>query len=251
MADEDRQAWAAHPLRDPLGQVPAAGTGFRFGRSAWWHFADPLEPAKNTTESRTVDGSRIDHQGKDADALGMGVPSSNDVDGVVMPWTCSALEGGSELRCEDGHHGDQLRLHDAVEGRCTGKGNRPRRVVRSAPPNRTNVNVDRPAHEAHKPRTVKVPDEVVRSAGTGVVVRVPHDINFQDRRQHGPYRLHVEEADVFRVAGDERTAGLDVFAHQHAEQLVRGRGIIQGDLQQDPVGRIHGGLPQFISPRPL
>src|ERR1700744_3524666 len=43
-------------------------------------------------------------------------------------------------------------------------------------------------------------------------------------RDPGPespgYRSDVEEPDVLGVALDERAPGLDVFTHQHAEQLV-------------------------------
>src|SRR3954463_2154759 len=55
----------------------------------------------------------------------------------------------------------------------------------------------------------------------------------------------VEEADVLRVAGDEAAAGVDVLAHQDAEQLVGGRGVLEGYLQQDPGLRVHRGLPQL------
>src|SRR6516162_717359 len=56
----------------------------------------------------------------------------------------------------------------------------------------------------------------------------------------------VQEPDVLRVAGDERAAGLDVLAHQHAEQLVGLGGIIERDLEQDPLRRVHRGLPPFL-----
>ena len=48
----------------------------------------------------------------------------------------------------------------------------------------------------------------------------------------GPWHgaSHVEEADVLGVAGDEAAAGLDVLAHEDAEQLVGGRGVLEGDL---------------------
>src|SRR3954453_6416749 len=56
----------------------------------------------------------------------------------------------------------------------------------------------------------------------------------------------VEEPDVFGVADDEGPPGLDVLAHQHAEQLVRGGRVVEGDQPQDPVGRVHRGLPQLL-----
>src|SRR3954453_8970443 len=58
--------------------------------------------------------------------------------------------------------------------------------------------------------------------------------------------LNVEEPDVLGVAGDERAPGLDVLAHQHAEQFVRRRSIIQGDLEQHPLLRVHRGVPQLL-----
>src|SRR4051794_11675761 len=43
-------------------------------------------------------------------------------------------------------------------------------------------------------------------------------------------RSDIEEPDVLGVALDEAAARLDVLAHQHAEQLVRRRGVVQGHL---------------------
>src|SRR5437870_7291723 len=37
---------------------------------------------------------------------------------------------------------------------------------------------------------------------------------------------NIKESHVFCVADDERAAGFDVLAHQHAEQLVRGRRVV-------------------------
>ena len=56
----------------------------------------------------------------------------------------------------------------------------------------------------------------------------------------------VKEPDVLGVADDERPARLDVLTHEHAEQLVGGRRVVEGDQAQDPVGGIHRGLPQFL-----
>src|SRR5271166_4184330 len=56
----------------------------------------------------------------------------------------------------------------------------------------------------------------------------------------------VQEPDVLRVTGDERAARLDVLAHQHAEQLVGLGRVVQRDLEQDPLRRVHRGGPQFL-----
>src|SRR5260370_20289720 len=61
-----------------------------------------------------------------------------------------------------------------------------------------------------------------------------------------PCRSDVEEPDVLRVAGNERAARLDVLAHQHAEQLVGLGRVVERDLEQDPLRRVHRGLPQFL-----
>src|SRR5436190_13490529 len=55
----------------------------------------------------------------------------------------------------------------------------------------------------------------------------------------------VQEADVLRIPGDKGSARLDVLPHQHAEQLVGGRGVVEGDLQQDPFVGIHGRVPEL------
>src|SRR3954468_23270471 len=57
---------------------------------------------------------------------------------------------------------------------------------------------------------------------------------------------HIKKTDVLGVAGDERAARLHVFAHEDREQLVRGGGVVQRDLQEHPVGRVHRGLPQLL-----
>src|SRR5215212_207933 len=56
----------------------------------------------------------------------------------------------------------------------------------------------------------------------------------------------VQEPHVLGVAGDERPARVDVFAHEDREQLVRGGGVVQRDLQEHPVRRVHRGLPQLL-----
>src|SRR6478735_9635111 len=58
--------------------------------------------------------------------------------------------------------------------------------------------------------------------------------------------LNVKETNVFGVAGDEATARLDVLAHQHGEQFVGRRSVVQRDPTQHPRTRIHGGLPQLL-----
>src|SRR5918995_3209093 len=55
----------------------------------------------------------------------------------------------------------------------------------------------------------------------------------------------VEESDVLRVSGDEAAPGLHVLSHEDAEELVRRCRVVQGYLQQDPVGRVHRRLPQL------
>src|SRR5688572_28954974 len=59
-------------------------------------------------------------------------------------------------------------------------------------------------------------------------------------------RSDIQEPDVLGVAGDEAAAGFDVLAHEDAEQLVGGRGVLDGDLQQDAGLGVHGGLPQLL-----
>src|SRR5450631_1701156 len=58
--------------------------------------------------------------------------------------------------------------------------------------------------------------------------------------------LDIEEANVASVALDEAAPALDVLAHEDREDLVRGRGIVQGDLEQDAVRGVHRGLPQLL-----
>src|SRR4051794_41545263 len=55
----------------------------------------------------------------------------------------------------------------------------------------------------------------------------------------------VEEADVLGVAGDEAAAGVDVLAPEEGEQLVGGRGVLQGGLPEGPGLRGYPGLPQL------
>src|SRR5690349_23726578 len=55
----------------------------------------------------------------------------------------------------------------------------------------------------------------------------------------------VQETNVLGVAHDEAAPRLDVLAHEHAEQLVRGSRVVERDLEQDALGRVHGGVPQL------
>ena len=70
----------------------------------------------------------------------------------------------------------------------------------------------------------------------------------------GQRRLHVEETNILGIAGDEAAPGLDVLAHQHAEQFVGGGGVVERHRTQNrTAGSIvvsHSSL-AFISPRPL
>lgn len=60
------------------------------------------------------------------------------------------------------------------------------------------------------------------------------------------HRLHVEESDVERVAGDELTPGLDIFAHQQREHRLRRGCVVHGYLTQNACGRVHGRFPQRL-----
>ena len=56
----------------------------------------------------------------------------------------------------------------------------------------------------------------------------------------------IQEAHVRCVALDEGAPLLDVVAHEDREGLIGVGGLIQGDLFEDPGGRVHGGLPQLV-----
>ena len=56
----------------------------------------------------------------------------------------------------------------------------------------------------------------------------------------------VEEAHVCCVALDERAASVDVVAHEDREGFVGVCGLVEGDLLEDSVFRIHGCIPQFM-----
>src|ERR1700719_4941049 len=81
---------------------------------------------------------------------------------------------------------------------------------------------------------------------TSVTSRNPYLKRWKQLTPGGPAASDVQEPDVLGVAGDERAAGLDVLAHQHAEQLIGLGRVIQGHLQQDPAGRVHRGFPQLV-----
>src|SRR5665811_2016712 len=54
------------------------------------------------------------------------------------------------------------------------------------------------------------------------------------RRRRAP-PSDVQEPHVLGVSLDEGPAGLHVLAHEYREDLVRRRGVVQGDLEQRPV----------------
>ena len=51
---------------------------------------------------------------------------------------------------------------------------------------------------------------------------------------------------VLGVGLDKAAAGLHLVAHQDGERLICLFGILDGDLHDDPVVRVHGGLPQLF-----
>src|SRR4051794_12382648 len=61
-----------------------------------------------------------------------------------------------------------------------------------------------------------------------------------------PAESDVEEADVFGVALDESATQFDVLAHEDREDLVRLRGVLEGDLQHQPLIGVHRRLPQLL-----
>src|SRR5665647_790387 len=56
----------------------------------------------------------------------------------------------------------------------------------------------------------------------------------------------VKESHVAGVALNEAAAALDVLAHENRGDLVCGRGVVEGDLKEDAVVRVHRGLPQLL-----
>src|SRR5665811_859250 len=81
------------------------------------------------------------------------------------------------------------------------------------------------------------------------LVQLPHrSLRSLDRQLHaGSLRsLDIEEPHVAGVALDEAAPALDVLAHEDREDLVCGRGVVQGDLKKDAVVRVHRGLPQLL-----
>src|SRR5450755_5191916 len=59
-------------------------------------------------------------------------------------------------------------------------------------------------------------------------------------------QLDVEEANVFRVALDERPALFDVFTHQDREDLVGAQRVIDAYLEKHALVGIHRGGPQLF-----
>src|SRR4051812_9246308 len=78
-----------------------------------------------------------------------------------------------------------------------------------------------------------------------VVRPVSYGLSRRPQLVRYPGMSDIEEANILGVALDERTPRLDVLAHEHGEQLVRLRRVVEGHLQQHPVGRVHGGIPQL------
>src|ERR1700743_2813890 len=76
--------------------------------------------------------------------------------------------------------------------------------------------------------------------------RVAHPATGRDLGPESPsYRSDVEEPDVLGIALDERAPRLDVFTHQHAEQLVGLGRVVHRHLAQHTASRVHRGLPQL------
>src|SRR5699024_5065359 len=98
--------------------------------------------------------------------------------------------------------------------------------------------------------SMRPPSCAMTSPSSGSFSGVCSSLNFfpytsKSSTVRGWYRLDIQEADVLRVLLDEVAAGLDVLAHQHGENLVRGGGVIHGDLAQRAAVRVHGGVPQL------
>src|SRR3954471_22640161 len=55
----------------------------------------------------------------------------------------------------------------------------------------------------------------------------------------------IEEAHVLGVGLDEQTSRLDLVAHQHREQAIRRRGVLDVDPDQQAPRRIHRRLPEL------
>src|SRR5205823_14207644 len=63
----------------------------------------------------------------------------------------------------------------------------------------------------------------------------------------GPLTSDVKEFHVAGIALDEVAPGLHPVAHEHRERLVRSSGVVDRDLLQNPVLRVHRGLPELRS----
>src|SRR5688500_15799584 len=59
-------------------------------------------------------------------------------------------------------------------------------------------------------------------------------------------RLDVEVTNVERVLLDELATGLDLIAHEHAEELVGTDGVAHAYLQERPGIRAHGRFPELV-----
>src|SRR4051812_45246442 len=58
-------------------------------------------------------------------------------------------------------------------------------------------------------------------------------------------RSYIEEPHVFGVGLDELLPELDVLAHEDGADLVGQGGLLDGDLEQGALVRVHGGVAQL------
>src|SRR4051812_1928405 len=57
--------------------------------------------------------------------------------------------------------------------------------------------------------------------------------------------LHVQVLDVLGVLLDERLACRNVLTHQHGEQPIGERGVVERDAEERPALRVHRRLPEL------
>src|SRR5690348_9029589 len=87
-------------------------------------------------------------------------------------------------------------------------------------------------------RSAPPPPAVGGTVGSRVSVTTTFFFYRGARRDRGARTSDVQEAHVLGVARDERPARVDVLPHEDREQLVRGGGVVQRDLQEHPVRRV-------------
>src|SRR5947207_12620387 len=58
--------------------------------------------------------------------------------------------------------------------------------------------------------------------------------------------LNIEELDLQRVLLDELPTRLDLLAHEDREHPLGLDGVLDGHLEQRPLRRVHGGLPELL-----